>query len=58
MLGRQRDRWQRGLIESLTRHRKMMFNRRYGPDGSARIPVFFFLEGLGPVIELSGYVGF
>ena len=58
VLGRQRDRWQRGLIESLTRHRKMMFNRRYGPTGLLAFPVFFFLEGLGPVIELSGYVGF
>ena len=58
VLGRQRDRWQRGLIESLTRHRKMLFNPKYGPTGMFAFPVFFFLEGLGPVIELTGYVGF
>ena len=58
VLGRQRDRWQRGLIESLVRHRQMLFNPRYGPTGVIAFPVFLFLEGLGPVIELLGYVGF
>lgn len=58
VLGRQRDRWQRGLIESLTRHRTMLFNPRYGPTGLVAFPVFFFLEGLGPIIELAGYLGF
>lgn len=58
VLGRQRDRWQRGLIESLTRHRTMLFNPRYGPTGMFAFPVFFFLEGLGPVIEIGGYIGF
>ena len=58
VLGRQRDRWQRGLIESLTRHRVMLFNPKYGPTGMFAFPVFLFLEGLGPVIELGGYIGF
>lgn len=58
VLGRQRDRWQRGLIESLGRHWKMLFNPRYGPTGLLAYPVFLFLEGLGPVIELGGYIGF
>ena len=58
VLGRQRDRWQRGLIESLTRHRKMLFNRRFGPTGMFAFPVFLFLEGLGPIIEIAGYIGF
>ncbi len=46
VLGRQRDRWRRGLIESQWRHRTMMFNPRYGPTGMIAFPVFFFLEGL------------
>ncbi|MDX1494055.1 MAG: glycosyltransferase [Longimicrobiales bacterium] len=58
ILGRQRDRWQRGLIESLLRHREMLFNRRYGASGLFAFPVFLFLEGLGPIIELGGYIGF
>ncbi|MFQ5538583.1 MAG: glycosyltransferase [Gemmatimonadota bacterium] len=55
VLGRQRDRWQRGLFQSLTRHRVMLFNSRYGKAGLLAFPYFFFLEMLGPVIEVGGY---
>jgi cellulose synthase/poly-beta-1,6-N-acetylglucosamine synthase-like glycosyltransferase len=57
-LGRQRDRWQRGLIESLMRHRAMLLNPKYGVVGLMAYPYFFFLEMLGPVIEVGGYVAF
>ncbi len=57
-LARQRDRWQRGLIETLTRHRRMLFNPRYGTVGLLSYPYFFFLEMLGPVIEVAGYAAF
>lgn len=57
-LGQQRDRWQRGLIESLTRHVRMLLNPRYGRIGLLAFPYFFFLEMLGPLIEFGGYVGF
>ncbi len=58
MLGRQRDRWQRGLSESLIRHRRLLFNPRYGRIGLLAYPYFFFLEMLGPAVELAGYVAF
>lgn len=58
VLGRQRDRWQRGLFQSLTRHRVMLFNPKYGRAGMIAFPYFFFLEMLGPVIEALGYVSF
>jgi len=58
VLARQRDRWQRGLFQSLMRHRKMLFNPKYGRVGMLAFPYFFFLEMLGPVIELGGYVSF
>lgn len=58
VLGRQRERWQRGLYQSLMKHRVMLFNRRYGRAGLLAFPYFFFLEMLGPVIELLGYVSF
>lgn len=58
VLSRQRDRWQRGLVQSLTRHRVMLFNPKYGRAGMIAYPYFFFLEMLGPVIELLGYVSF
>ncbi|MBI2059194.1 MAG: glycosyltransferase family 2 protein [Nitrospirae bacterium] len=57
-LARQRDRWQRGLMDSLLRHSRMLLNPRYGRIGLIAFPYFFFLEMLGPVIELGGYLAF
>ena len=53
-LVRQRDRWQRGLIEMLSRHRKMLFNRRYGRIGMVAMPYFVVFELLGPIVECVG----
>ena len=58
VLGRQRDRWQRGLYETMVRHRGMLFNPRYGRIGLAAFPYFFILEMLGPLIEFFGYMMF
>jgi cellulose synthase/poly-beta-1,6-N-acetylglucosamine synthase-like glycosyltransferase len=58
VLGRQRDRWQRGLVESLWSHRVMLLNPRYGKVGLVAFPYFFFLEVFGPIIEGLGYVTF
>lgn len=56
ILKRQRTRWHRGLFESLWNHRKMMLNPRYGGIGMVAMPYFLFVELLGPVIELIGYL--
>ncbi len=58
ILGRQRDRWQRGLFEVLSRHRVMLFNPKYGRIGMFAFPYFYFLEMLGPAIEMPGYITF
>jgi cellulose synthase/poly-beta-1,6-N-acetylglucosamine synthase-like glycosyltransferase len=58
ILARQRDRWQRGLIETLTRHRTMLFNPRYGRVGMLAYPYFMLLEMLSPVVEVIGYISF
>jgi cellulose synthase/poly-beta-1,6-N-acetylglucosamine synthase-like glycosyltransferase len=58
ILGRQRDRWQRGLVDTLWRHRRMMLNPRYGAIGLISLPVFLLFELLAPFIELTGYVLF
>src|SRR5262249_21829986 len=55
ILSRQRRRWQRGLAETLWKHRRMAFNPRYGPLGIFAVPYFLFFELLGPVIEVLGY---
>lgn len=52
---KQRNRWHRGLLQSLT-HSKEMFGRsRYGSVGMFGFPYFFFVEGLGPSVEFLGY---
>ena len=58
VLGRQRDRWQRGLTEVLTRHRRMLLRPRFGRIGLLAYPYFFFLEMLGPAVEMAGYLAF
>ncbi len=58
VLRRQRDRWQRGLIETLVKHRQMLFRPRFGRIGMFAFPYYFFLEMLGPVIEAAGYAAF
>nr|WP_306672534.1 glycosyltransferase family 2 protein [Geothrix fuzhouensis] len=57
-LGRQRNRWQRGLLETLWRHRSMCFNPKYGRIGLFSMPYFIFFEALAPIIEVSGYLLF
>src|SRR5215213_1058425 len=56
VLRRQRDRWHRGLMDTLVRHRKMLLNPRYGTVGLLAMPYFFLFEFLGPVVELLGYI--
>jgi cellulose synthase/poly-beta-1,6-N-acetylglucosamine synthase-like glycosyltransferase len=57
-LTRQRDRWQRGLLQSLAEHRVMMLNPKYGRIGMIAYPYFWFMEGFGPLIEVLGYAAF
>ncbi|HWP35111.1 MAG TPA: glycosyltransferase [Thermodesulfobacteriota bacterium] len=54
-LRRQRNRWQRGLMESLVAHRRMFLNPRYGVIGLFAMPYFVLFEMLGPAVELAGY---
>jgi len=58
VLGRQRNRWHRGLIEAFVHNRKMIFNPRYGMTGLFAMPFYFIFELLGPLIEIAGYVLF
>ncbi|PKD43510.1 glycosyltransferase family 2 protein [Rhodohalobacter barkolensis] len=56
VLGRQRNRWQRGLADTLWRHKKMLFNPKYGRLGFLAMPFFLFVELLSPIIELGGFI--
>ena len=51
VLGRQRDRWHRGLTDTLWRHRRLIGNPRFGAMGLVVFPYFVLVELLAPVVE-------
>lgn len=55
-LVRQRDRWQRGLGETLIRHRGMLFRKKYGRIGWVALPYFWLFEFLEPLITVTGMI--
>jgi cellulose synthase/poly-beta-1,6-N-acetylglucosamine synthase-like glycosyltransferase len=57
VLGRQRDRWHRGLADVLWRHRRVFGRPRYGTLGLVAFPYFLFVELLAPVVEAFGIIG-
>ncbi len=58
ILGRQRNRWTRGTIETLWLHKDLFFNPRYGVLGLLSYPYWFFFEWLAPIIEFLGLIFF
>jgi cellulose synthase/poly-beta-1,6-N-acetylglucosamine synthase-like glycosyltransferase len=58
VLARQRSRWHRGLIQTLVRFRRMVFNPRYGVAGMFALPFYALFEMAGPYIECLGYLLF
>ena len=56
VLARQRNRWHRGLLQTLWQHKRMLFNPKYGNVGMFAFPYFVLFELLGPFIETFGYV--
>lgn len=57
-LGSQRDRWHRGMVDSMITHQRMLLNPRYGRVGMLAYPFFYFLETFGVVLEFLGYAWF
>ena len=56
VLARQRNRWHRGLLQTIWIHKRMFFNARYGNVGMFAFPYFAVFELLGPFIETFGYL--
>lgn len=52
----QRSRWQQGALETLQRHRRMIFNPRYGRIGLIGIPQLILEDVIGPPAEVIGYL--
>jgi cellulose synthase/poly-beta-1,6-N-acetylglucosamine synthase-like glycosyltransferase len=55
-LGRQRERWHRGLIELVASNHDLLFSTRCGMTGLVALPYLLFGELLAPLVELTGYV--
>ena len=55
-LGRQRARWQKGLLDVLWPSRDMLFRPRYGRIGCFALPYLWLFELFAPVIEIAGIV--
>ncbi len=56
VLGRQRNRWSRGTLESLLMHRDILFNPKYGTLGMLSFPYWLLVEWLGPILEFIGLI--
>lgn len=54
----QRNRWTRGTIEVLKKHRKIAFNSNYRNLGLLSYPYWLFFERLAPVVETIGIIYF
>jgi cellulose synthase/poly-beta-1,6-N-acetylglucosamine synthase-like glycosyltransferase len=55
-LARQRNRWHRGLIQSLWLHKGILWRRGSGSLRWVGMPYYIFFEFLGPIVELVGYI--
>jgi cellulose synthase/poly-beta-1,6-N-acetylglucosamine synthase-like glycosyltransferase len=56
MLHRQRNRWQRGTVETMLAHERMVFSPAFGGVGLFAMPYFVIFEMFGPGAELGGYL--
>lgn len=56
VLSRQRRRWQRGSLETLYRHRRVLLNPKYGRFGLVSVPYLFVIDAVAPVSEALGYL--
>jgi cellulose synthase/poly-beta-1,6-N-acetylglucosamine synthase-like glycosyltransferase len=53
-LGRQRARWQKGLLDVLWPNRDMLFRPRYGRIGCFALPYLWLFELFAPIMEVVG----
>lgn len=58
VLARQRSRWTRGTMETLYKHRKLFFNRKYKKLGLLGYPYWLAFEYLAPIVEFLGLCWF
>lgn len=54
----QRDRWARGMTQTIWKNRDLFFNPRYKMLGMFSYPYYVFFEWLTPFIEIGGLIYF
>ncbi len=57
-LKNQRNRWTRGSIDTVLKHKDMFFNPKYGKMGMISFPYWVIFEWLAPIIETIGLIYF
>lgn len=55
-LSRQRMRWQRGAIETISKHWKMAIQPRYGRPGVIGMGSSIIIDIISPTLEILGYI--
>ncbi|MRT93181.1 glycosyltransferase [Ancylomarina sp. 16SWW S1-10-2] len=58
VLKNQRNRWTRGSIDTVLKHKKMFLNPKYGKMGMISFPYWVVFEWLAPIIETIGVIYF
>lgn len=58
VLRSQRIRWQKGAVQSILWHKKLLLNLKYGWVSLLAFPYFIMFEILAPIIEFIGYIIF
>ena len=56
VLSRQRNRWTRGAIDTILKHKKMFLNPSYGLIGMVSFPYWVLFEWLAPLIQAVGLI--
>lgn len=56
VLSRQRNRWTRGAIDTILKHKRMFLNPKYGLVGMLSFPYWVVFEWLAPVIQMVGLI--
>ena len=52
----QRDRWSRGLTETMWKNKDLFMNPKYGVLGLFAYPYYLFFEWLTPFLEVTGFI--